>query len=27
MKKGQEKDWKIPEEILKKYENYQNKVL
>lgn len=27
MKKGQEKDWKTPQEILKKYEQYKNHTL
>lgn len=27
MKKGEEKDWKIPEEIIKKYSKYTNKDL
>lgn len=27
MKKGQEKDWKIPEEILSKYAQYKNETL
>ncbi len=26
-KKGEEKDWKIPESIIKKYSKYQNKEL
>lgn len=27
MKKGEEKDWKIPNEIIAKYQAYQNKEL